>query len=125
MRVVDARIVALAKPVVLDASNRAGADSIAGVVEGVTDLDGGHVWIVRAASWPIGTIRPRGTVRLSTHQLTAMRGAVLDPNAFGSVLPHTIVDLIDEVIESRETIADMIKALRDAGVEIRVRGGAP
>ena len=68
-------------------------------------------------------------MRLSTHQLTAMRGAVLDPNAFGSVLPHTIVDLIvdliDEVIESRETIADMIKALRDAGVEIRVRGGAP
>lgn len=64
-------------------------------------------------------------MRLSTHQLTAMRGAVLDPNAFDSVLPHTIVDLIDEVIESRETIADMIKALRDAGVEIRVRGGAP
>lgn len=64
-------------------------------------------------------------MRLSTHQLTAMRGAVPDPNAFGSVCGKTIVDLIDEVIESRETIADMIKALRDAGVEIRVRGGAP
>lgn len=64
-------------------------------------------------------------MRLSTHQLTAMRGAVLDPNAIGSVRPATIIDLIDEVIESRETIADMIKALRDAGVEIRVRGGAP
>lgn len=66
MRVVDARIVALAKPVVLDASNRAGADSIVGIVEGVTDLDGGHVccwglrcWIVRAAR---GNLRARVAV---------------------------------------------------------------
>lgn len=61
-------------------------------------------------------------MRRPTHQLTAMRGALLDPNAIGAVAPATIVELIDEVIESRETIADMIEALRDAGVDIKVRG---
>jgi hypothetical protein len=73
-------------------------------------------------------------VRLSTHQLAQVRGAMLDSNAvvvaggrehdFEFVFPNMIVDLIDEVIESRETIADMVKALHDAGVEIRVRSGA-
>lgn len=54
------------------------------------------------------------SARLSTEQLQAMRATIAHPDSIGSVPPHVILTLIDELLEHRRNRAPSPAATADA-----------